>query len=234
MFDRLIDFLFPKTCVATKQEWEYLSKDGRKELIPHPEMCPASHRFSRDFRTLPGYQKECSLEWIHICFYYGSHLKKLILKLKYYHQKDVIDTLVDRVILNMQTNHSLRTTSKLPSCCLTYVPSHRRRKYMTKGYNQSELLAKSLGKKLNIPCIQLVKKNKHTPSQTSLKREQRLLNMRGSFSSIKNDYINTYKHIIIVDDIVTTGSTIKEIAWVVKKHNPQVHIWWLVVGRHNT
>lgn len=83
---------------------------------------------------------------------------------------------------------------------------------MTKGYNQSELLAKSLGKKLNIPCIQLVKKNKHTPSQTSLKREQRLLNMRGSFSSIKNDYINTYKHIIIVDDIVTTGSTIKEIA----------------------
>jgi len=232
MFDRLIDFLFPKTCVATKQEWEYLSKDGRRELIPHPEICPASHRFSRDFRTLPWYQKECVLTWIHICFYYGSYLKKLILKLKYYHQKDVVDTLVDRVILSMQTNHSLRTTSKSPSCCFTYVPSHRRRKYMTKGYNQSELLARSLGNKLGIPCVQLVQKNKYTPSQTSLTRQERLLNMLGSFTSIKTS-INIYQHIIIVDDIVTTGSTINEIASIIKKHSPNVHIRWLVIGRHN-
>lgn len=53
MFDAIIDFFFPKICVATRKEGEYLSKDGRKELLPHPEMCPASHRFSRDFRTLP-------------------------------------------------------------------------------------------------------------------------------------------------------------------------------------
>ncbi len=233
MFDNLIAFLFPRTCVATKQEWEYLSKDGRKELLPHPEMCPASHRFSRDFRTLPGYQKDFALTGIHICFYYGSYLKKLILKLKYYHQKDVVDTLVDRVILSMQTNHSLRTASKSPWCCLTYVPSHWRRKYITKWYNQSELLATSLGKKLGIVCLPLTTKTKHTTSQTALTREERLANMSGSFQINNNKPLISYHTVIIVDDIVTTGSTINEIALTIKKHNPQAHIRWLVVGRHN-
>lgn len=232
MFNKLIDFLFPKTCVATKLEWEYLSKDGRKELLPHPEMCPASHRFSRDFRTLPGYQKDFALVGIHICFYYGAHLKKLILKLKYYHQKDVVDTLIDRVILSIQTNHSLRTASK-SSCCLTYVPSTRWRKYISKWYNQSELLAKSLGNKLGIPCVQLVKKIKYTPSQTKLTREERLVNMAGSFVVINDKSFFWYKNIIIIDDIVTTGSTINEIALTIKTQHPQSHIWGLVVGRHN-
>ncbi len=94
---------------------------------------------------------------------------------------------------------------------------------MTKGYNQSELLARSLGNKLGIPCVQLVQKNKYTPSQTSLTRQERLLNMLGSFTSIKTS-INIYQHIIIVDDIVTTGSTINEIASIIKKHSPNVHI----------
>lgn len=233
MLDKILDFFFPRTCVATKQEWEYLSKEWRKELLPHPEICPASHRFSRDFKTLPGYQKECAVTGIHICFYYGSYLKKLILKLKYYHQKDVIDTLVDRIILSMQTNHSLRTASKSPWCCLTYVPSHRWRKYITKWYNQSELLAKSLSNKLGIPCLSFAIKTKYTQSQTRLTREERLANMSGSFQINNSKPLVWYHTVIIVDDIVTTGSTINEIALTIKKHNPQAHIWGLVVGRHN-
>lgn len=233
MFDFIIDFFFPKTCVATKQEWEYLSKDGRKELFPHPEICPASHRFSRDFKTLPGYQKEFPVAGIHICFYYGSYLKKLILKLKYYHQKDVVDTLIDRVILSMQTNHSLRTASKSSCCCITYVPSHRWRKYITKWYNQSELLAQSLSNKLGLPYVQLVKKVKHTKSQTTLTREERLVNMLDSFDITNIQSLAAYHTVIIIDDIVTTGSTINEIALTIKKHNPQAQIWGLVVGRHN-
>ena len=231
--DTIIDFLFPKTCVATKQEGEYLSKDGRKELVPHPELCPVSHRFSRDFRTLPWYQKEFSLQGIHIGFYYGSYLKKLILKLKYYHQKDVIDTLIDRLILSIQTNTTLRTALHSWSCCLSYVPSHWWRKFFYKWYNQSELLAKALAEKLMIPYIPTSKKSRYTKSQTKLSRKQRLSNLKDSFVLIDHDKRRNYETIVLVDDIVTTWSTLNHIAALIKQQFPSCTIWWLVVGRHN-
>lgn len=233
MRDAILDFFFPQRCVTTQQEWLYLSKQAKKWLIAHPEMCPASHRFSRDFLTLPWYQKEFCLKWIHIWFYYDTALKKLILKLKYYHQKDVIDTLVDRLIISMQTNKTLRKDIQRWNICLTYVPSHRWRKYITKGYNQSELLANKISERLLIPCVSVAKKTKYTRSQTKLSRKQRLHNVSGSFQLHNQDSREPYKKIIIVDDIVTTWSTINTIARLIKTTYPQKVVWWLVIGRHN-
>lgn len=86
------------------------------------------------------------------------------------------------------------------------------------------MLAQSLSKKLGIPCIQLVKKTRHTQSQTALTREERLINVVGSFASNAGDRMDRYQHIIVVDDIVTTGSTINEIGYTIKKYNPQANI----------
>lgn len=81
--------------------------------------------------------------------------------------------------------------------------------------------------------MQLTKKAKHTKSQTTLTRQERLVNMSGGFAVVNQELLLLYKNIIIIDDIVTTGSTLNEIAITIKKHNPQSHIWGLVVGRHN-
>jgi ComF family protein len=233
MLDEIINFFFPKTCVATKKEGEYLSKDGRKELIPHPEICPASHRFSRNFRTLPWYQKDCALEWIHIGFYYGNYLKKLILKLKYYHQKDVIDTLVDRLLLSVQTNTILWSCLNNWSCCLSYVPSHRWRKFFYKWYNQSELLAQNIAERLMVPYVSIAKKSRYTKSQTKLSRAKRIKNIQGSFLLKNTEDFILYDTIIIIDDIVTTGTTINELWLLVKSKFPYKKIRWLVLWRHN-
>lgn len=233
MLSFVLWFLFPKTCVATKKEWEYLSKAWRKSLSPHPEMCPASHRFSRDFLTLPGYQNDFLLKWIHICFYYNNELKKLILKLKYYHHKDVVDTLIERMILSIQTNKTLRKDIHNKNACLTYVPSHRRRKYIQKWYNQSELIAQALAKSLGIPCLTLARKTRYTKSQTKLSRKNRLHNIQWSFSLVNQNEWLWYRTIILVDDIVTTWSTLHELALLIKKVSPQAAIRWLTIWRHN-
>ena|SRR3990167_5165843 len=132
MLHSLLNFLFPKSCVYTHQEGEYLSKEGRKKLVAHPPMCPASHHFSQYFSTLPAYRKDFMLDGVHICFQYTSYLKKLILRLKYYHQKDVVETLIERVFLSIQTNSYLRHRIHMTKTCITSVPSHRWRKYITK------------------------------------------------------------------------------------------------------
>ena len=84
-----------------------------------------------------------------------------------------------------------------------------------RGYNQSALIAKELGKFLNIPVNNsLVKRIRNTPSQTKLNREQRIKNMNDAFDCDTN--LRDQK-IILIDDIITTGSTLNACAQVLKR-----------------
>jgi len=235
----LIDRFFPKQCINCHKSWEYLCQDCKKMLKPHMEICPYCHKFSQDYKTcfdcksdLPADRqgsKNNFLEWIIIPFSYTTLLKKLILKLKYYHKKDVVWFLIDRLAFAIECNSQLTTKSyKL----ITFVPSHWWRKYFVKWYNQSELLAKLLAEKLWWTLVQTMKKTKHTKSQASLNRNQRLNNLNNVFSLQKNEIIKWDETLIIVDDITTTWSTINEMAKIIKKTYPSMKIWWAVLGRH--
>lgn len=229
--NQIIDLLFPKISVGDKTEGNYLSLEDKKTLKSHPELCPASHFFSQDFKTLPQYRKDFLCEGVHIWFIYNDYLKKLILKLKYDHRYDIANFLAQRLALSLQANQTLVHQIQKYPAYITHVPTHRRRKRFLRGYNQSELLAKALGKELNIPHIVLYEKKHHTRSQTKLSRQQRLQNLQGAFM-IKDTQIAENACIIIVDDIITTGSTINQLAQVTKKQLNKAHIWWAVLGRH--
>ena len=82
-----------------------------------------------------------------------------------------------------------------------------------RGYNQAEVFAKQLGKKLNIPVDnKLVKRIRNTVPQKELNDVQRKSNLKNAFQ-LATDIVK-YKQILLVDDIYTTGSTIDEISGV--------------------
>lgn len=94
------------------------------------------------------------------------------------------------------------------------VPIHKNR-FNKRGYNQSELLAKELSSKLNVPYKSLIKRIKDTKAQSSLSPKERYNNLKEAFEiDIKEAFKinNTNKNILIVDDIYTTGSTINACA----------------------
>jgi len=96
--------------------------------------------------------------------------------------------------------------------CLVPVPLHRKRQ-AARGYNQAEVLAKALGKRLNIPvCADLVVRNKNTRPLKYENPEGRQNNLKKAFIMAQNDV--KLKRIIIVDDIYTTGSTVDALAGV--------------------
>lgn len=230
-----MNWLFPAHCISCQKQGAYLCKSCKKKLIPHPEICPLCHRFSANYETCLDCKsdKHRYLEWIIIPFSYSNEIKKLILKLKYGHKKDVIDFLTDRLILTIQINKKL-PTFLIPnsSFLISYVPSHRYRKYFTKWYNQSELLAKNLAKKLWLPCSQLVQKTKYTKSQAGLDRKARLKNLKNAFS-LKKTNLTGNETVILIDDVTTTWSTLNQIAKTIKNSYPKVKIWGLVIARHN-
>ncbi|MDP2915833.1 MAG: ComF family protein [Candidatus Aminicenantes bacterium] len=96
------------------------------------------------------------------------------------------------------------------------VPLHRRRRW-ERGFNQAEVLARELGRIRRIPVeTRALKKVKNVPPQTSLEREERRSNVRDAYRTDKADRIRD-KIVLLVDDVYTTGSTLRECAAVLKK-----------------
>lgn len=91
------------------------------------------------------------------------------------------------------------------------VPMHPRKKRQ-RGYNQSELVGRELSRYLNIPIdTDLLVKTRYTRPQSRLKREERLHNMEDAFTIVKGHEVSG-KNILLVDDVVTTGTTLNTCA----------------------
>ncbi len=96
------------------------------------------------------------------------------------------------------------------------VPLHKS-KLRARGYNQSEILAAFMSKKLNIPVSRNnLKRVKATITQTSLKREERIKNIRNAFC-IKQPEKFSGKRILLIDDVFTTGATSNECSRILKQ-----------------
>ncbi len=105
------------------------------------------------------------------------------------------------------------------------VPLHSSR-LSQRGYNQSLELAKIISHLLDIPIDNhFIMRIKATTAQSNLKQKVRLINLKNSFK-INPKHQKKYQHVIILDDVVTTGTTMTEIIKVIKKQGVQrCDIW---------
>jgi ComF family protein len=91
---------------------------------------------------------------------------------------------------------------------VVWVPLHWRR-YLGRGYNQAERIARPLGHALGLPVRRALVRRRATPAQTSLARAERAANLRGSMRA-RLDLSG--QRVLLVDDVFTTGSTMRAAA----------------------
>ncbi|HSW76140.1 MAG TPA: ComF family protein [Candidatus Saccharimonadales bacterium] len=103
--------------------------------------------------------------------------------------------------------------------CFIPIPLHWSRS-MQRGFNQSELIARSLSHYSNVPVIHALKRIKKTQSQVRVEQVDRRCNVKGAFELTEFDFDIAGKHIMLVDDSCTTGSTAIEAAKVFIKLKP--------------
>ena len=94
--------------------------------------------------------------------------------------------------------------------CITYVPLRPERK-RSRGYNQSECIASDISSIINVPCEELISKIKSNHIQHELDFSSRIENVKGVYA-VKNERAVKGKTILLCDDIITTGSTLRECA----------------------
>lgn len=119
---------------------------------------------------------------------------------------------------------AFRSTAPSPEALLP-VPLHRQRLF-ERGYNQAEEIARHLSGALGIRLDRrALTRRRPTPSQSGLSAAQRASNVHGAFAY---DSRQAYRHVAIVDDIVTTGSTVDEITRVLHRGGVEfVEVWAL-------
>ncbi len=95
------------------------------------------------------------------------------------------------------------------------LPLHRRREAQ-RGYNQSFLIARYTARAMDLPLAQLLKKTQATPAQAGLSRKDRQANVTGVFAL--GGRLSRPGPILLIDDIYSTGATLKEAARLLNDH----------------
>lgn len=140
------------------------------------------------------------------CFYFekDGKLQNVIHLLKYGGIKSM------GVMLGREIGRNILSNADLSSAdCLIPVPLHTL-KQRERGYNQSEMLCRGITEVTGIPTeVDIIRRRKYTQSQTQLNLEQRRENVEDAFGIPARRCAGVHgKEIILVDDVITTGSTI--------------------------
>lgn len=140
-------------------------------------------------------------------FRYTPPISDLIHQLKYRKMLHV-----GRILGELLSNH-LHALDLGPVDALIPVPLHWRRQ-ISRSFNQSNEISKQVSKRLGIPMdIKAVKRMRHTPPQVSLGPKQRKRNMHRAFMAKEI----SYSSVMIIDDVITSGSTVTELAKCLKR-----------------
>ncbi|MGR3807101.1 phosphoribosyltransferase family protein [Pasteurella testudinis] len=141
-----------------------------------------------------------------------------------FHRRFELDRTLARLLLLAVKQARRVHALPLPEALLP-VPLHAVRQWQ-RGYNQSLLLAKWLSKWLEIPCDnQLLQRVRYTAAQRQLSGKQRHKNLRRAFALSQTP---SYRSVAIIDDVITTGTTMQEISRLLQKSGVQdIQVWSL-------
>ena len=208
----LLSFLFPNPCVCC------MRAAGRNRFL-----CPTCEKTFSFFpiknicktcgAPLPAGADTCgkclsiklAYTQLAVCAPFSGALRTALHRYKFYDRTDLAASFA--LLLGTQLRRLHLTTFQ----AVVPVPLSKER-LRQRGYNQSELIAKLVAKEFGVPCISnvLIRK-RNTQQQSMLHKGQRSKNVRGAFALQNSDTL-CGMHVLLVDDIFTTGATMREAA----------------------
>lgn len=244
----LLDFVFPKYCINCKKLGDYICSNCFSFISFDVSMiCLACNKGSIDGLTHPGCRRKYTIDGAFAATSYKGVMKKLIYSFKYKpFLSHLGDSLVELFYESIIQNEIFQKVYRHPPAggqVLVPIPLYPNR-LRKRGYNHAKLLSVGLSKKLNLEMIEILKRTKETKSQFGLDLKKRKGNVKGAFAispsiparhrlspqASAGGLVSQYPNIFLVDDILTTGSTLFEAAKVLKRNGAK-KVWGLTLAR---
>lgn len=216
--DDLIHLIFPSTCLVCENELAATEKNvcsfcdsnlNRSNYHLFSEATPMDKLFWG--------RVEVKGTYTHLIFDKNKGSQSVLFNLKYKNNPELGVYFGERMGSDM---NQMPLFKKIDA--IIPVPLHYKKAFI-RGYNQSEVLAKGISEVLAVPVdIKSIIRNKHTETQTKKSRFQRWDNVDSIFE-IKSS-LKKYKHVVLVDDVITTGSTMEALIQSIQKQYPMLEI----------
>ncbi|KKR80768.1 MAG: hypothetical protein UU73_C0002G0087 [Candidatus Daviesbacteria bacterium GW2011_GWA1_41_61] len=241
----LVDLLFPKFCAGCGKVGTYLCNKCLWDIQQTDLVCPQCERLSVGGLTHPLCKRRYGLDGLWSLGIYQDPLRKIIQKLKYKFVKDVGETLIS-LTLKYWVKFTPQLLEELKKdqgegWVVIPVPLHPKRQRF-RGFNQSAQLGKLLAQKIGLDYQEVLKRIKYTKPQVGLKGKERRENLKNAFEIDPSPSLpdqddklcsKNYTQLVnclLIDDVWTTGSTIKECCYVLKKAGAQ-KVWAITLAR---
>jgi ComF family protein len=205
-------WIFPPRCVVTDEVTEDL--DINPELVakwrPRAELCPRCAEISPQGLVCGRCMRQppvvCRTQ---IAFEFDHELRALVHQLKYGKQLHLTRLFAELMASRL---------NKQGIDALVPIPLHRKRLH-ERGYNQALEIARMLSKQLDLPVIHALTRPRATASQTHLNAQQRKQNLKDAFV-YQPKSLERVKQIALIDDVITTGSTMQAAAQTLDRAQP--------------
>ena len=233
--DLALDGLYPRHCrscegplpslAAREGLAAWLCGSCEQSLEPIiPPVCsvcgePYDGALTSDFRCWNCEGRKVAFDFAISAYKASGALRELIHGFKYGHDLSLRGVLAE--ILRPTLDEERLIREDLTQWLLVPVPLYFFRQ-MGRGFNQSWEICQRLSQMTGIPAAEVLRRTRHTGTQASLHRRQRLENLRGIFALKRRLPWLNHEHlkgrqILLVDDVLTTGATAHECARVLKR-----------------
>jgi len=219
-----LDFVFPQKCIGCGKGGVVLCSSCSASL-PRlmPPLCPLCGLPQSSGHLCPACTGwRASIDGIRSPFRFERNVRRAVHQLKYRN----IRILAEPLAWLMRDYLAGNT---VPGDVLVPVPLHRKR-LRERGYNQSALLAKNLGKLTGLPVEEgcLVRQRRSSPQARSANVDERRQNVSGAFICLDERLQN--KRVILIDDVATSGATLNACAEALKDSGAS-SVWGLTLAR---
>lgn len=208
----LIDLLFPKFCLGCGYIGVYLCPSCFKELkSTKNDVCLYCNKASLFGLTHPYCSKTLGIDGLMSIYHYNPLLKKIIKNIKYRLATDIWQEFYK--VIEPQVISKLGFYKKLSqSLFIQPIPLSKLR-YNERGFNQAKIISLFFQKLLLFPSIDSLIRREERLSQAQIKNKKiRYLNVKDVFSCTRF----VPENILLIDDVITSGSTVKEAARILK------------------
>jgi competence protein ComFC len=220
----IASLLYPPSCTicsAPVDAGEYLCGDCESKITrivpPFCEKCsePFDGAITTAFACANCAQRKIYFEAAVSAYRARGIVRHVILNFKYGRQIH-LRHLVARWLVAAMDDRRLRDRR---FDAIIPVPLHPARQ-RERGFNQAELLAEWLSEHLSLPLCRALERVHYTTTQTAFDRAERMQNLRGAFRLRKKADVRSLR-VLLIDDVLTTGSTLSECARVLKEAGAQ-------------